>query len=230
MFALSRDSLREATSRRSGLGAIFVCALMLALMIALMGVSEVALARPGDRLAVRAQSRNLCVFAPAVCLQVSADRPGAGGPPAQRGAGLRARVRAGLRTERAMQAIDSLRLKKLAQTLNLNDEQKKLIRDAYSRELARKRDLIQERMHILSKMRQLTLATKPADLQKSEPEMRDLVVNFRRVQREIVETEWTTQDEILGRLTPDQRVRCILFNEAFDRKLRAVLGETRQER
>jgi len=129
-----------------------------------------------------------------------------------------------------MQAIDSLRLKKLAQTLNLNDEQKKLIRDAYSRELARKRDLIQERMHILSKMRQLTLATKPADLQKSEPEMRDLVVNFRRVQREIVETEWTTQDEILGRLTPDQRVRCILFNEAFDRKLRAVLGETRQER
>lgn len=217
MLAFTEDSAGKTASRRLSFGAIFAGALAFTLAITLIGQTESALARPGDSLA-----------APAGRPSASVNRPGFGGPPARRGAGLRGRARTAVRTERAMEAIDALRLERLAQTLNLSDEQKKIVRDAYSSELIRKRDLMQERMQILSKMQQLTLIKNPADLQKAQPEMRNLVVNFKRVQRQIAETEWTTQDEILGHLNPDQRVRCILFNEAFDRRLRSILMERQQ--
>jgi hypothetical protein len=124
----------------------------------------------------------------------------------------------------ALNAIDMLRLKRLAQELRLNNEQRRIVRDAYAKEVETKRSLLRERAQILQKMKQLMLAPESADLPRMEPEMRDLVSEFRQVERKIAEVEWATQDEVLEHLAPPQRVRCILFNERFDKELRVRLG------
>ena len=232
-------SLKTTGSLKVHLRTILLGSLTLAVALAIMAASQEAFARGRDRTAIRIQSRSCWVFAPTtnvslparavLCAQIQgrggpAGPQGLGGPPGPKGKGLRARGRAPSRAEGAVEAIDAIRLNKLAQALELNAEQRKLVANVFTKGLVRKRDLLRERAQILEKMRQLNLAAKPADIERTEPEMRDLVVNFRRVERQIAETEWTTRDEILAHLAPNQGVRCILFNEGFDRKLRMSLG------
>jgi len=151
-------------------------------------------------------------------------RPAFADPQGPRARGWGSRGQQPLRTEMALNAIDMLRLKRLAQELRLNNEQRRIVRDAYAKEVETKRSLLRERAQILQKMKQLMLAPESADLPRMEPEMRDLVSEFRQVERKIAEVEWATQDEVLEHLAPPQRVRCILFNERFDKELRVRLG------
>ena len=247
MFRSARNESMRVESLKVDLRAILLGILTLAVSLAIMTVSEEAFARGRGRAGVRVQSRTCWMITPdaavtdavylgperlrlCVLSQISADPPvsvnraGLKGQAGPRGRGWGARDRQRLGTERTLEAIDAIRLRRLVQTLQLNPEQRKNIGDSFAKGLVRKRDLLRERTRILERMRQVTLSDKPTDVQKMEPEIGDLVLNFRRVEREIAETEWVTQDQILEQLAPGQRARCILFNEGFNKKLRMSLG------
>jgi len=159
----------------------------------------------------------LTLLALTVASREASAEPRARGKLAQRG-------KLAPRAEGALESIDAVRLRKLAQSLDLDPEQRRLMADAFTRGLIKKRNLLNQRMQILDRMRKLAFDARPGDIEKIEPEMRQLVAEFRRVEREIVETEWATQDEIFSHLAPDQELRCILFNEGFDRRVRVLLG------
>ena len=203
------SSPRGPNSGRAELKGILLVAFAIAVMVVLMCASQEAFARGrGQAGAARAL--------PA--------RPAAADPQGQRGRGWAYRGQQPLRTERTLKAIEMLRLKRLTQELRLNDDQRRIVREAYEKEMERKRDLFRERAQTLERMRRLMLAPEPTDIRTTEAEMRDLVLKFRQLEREIARTEWATQDEILEHLAAPQRVRCILFNERFDRTLRVSLG------
>ena len=134
------------------------------------------------------------------------------------------------RGERALRAIETVRLRRLMVALRASEEQKRIIRETYKRGLQRKHALLRERAELLRKMQGLVLAGDLVDTHNRELATRELTLRFRQIEREIAEARWTTEERILEHLTPPQRVRYILFNERFEKELRERIEALKRAR
>ena len=136
------------------------------------------------------------------------------------------------RGERALRAVENLRMRRLMQELRPNQEQRMLIREAYEQGLERRHELLQERAALLVRMRGMVRPGGPtggaSDIKASEQEMRELVLKYRRVERELAQAAWDTEDRIFERLSPAQKLRYIVLNERFDTELRERIGALKQ--
>jgi len=194
-----------------------------------------------------AHGRRAAVIALAACVTITvvtlsadsalaqAGRRGYGQPARPRLAAAAARAQrpavAALRAERALRAIEQVRVRRLLEELRPDREQRALIREAYERGLERRHELLRERAALLERMREAVRPGRPARgpvSKVSEREMRELVLKYRQVERQLAQTAWDTEDRVFERLSPAQKLRYIVLNERFDLELRQRIGALRQ--
>gem|GEM_PF-7105333 len=130
--------------------------------------------------------------------------------------------------ERALKAIEAVRVRRLLRELRATEEQKRIIRETYRSGLERKEVLLRERADLLRKMRGLVLARDVVSLRERDLAMRELTKRFLETERQIAEARWSVDEQILEHLGPIQRVRYLLFNETFEKKLRERIETLKQ--
>ncbi|MFH0779207.1 MAG: hypothetical protein V2A71_11375 [Candidatus Eisenbacteria bacterium] len=178
---------------------------------------------PGARLRIRD---------PEVCLDYQ--RPpgpaGSGGPgrPGPRGPDRFGQPEGAGPGERALRAVDAVRMKWLMRELRVDEKKGEIIRNTYEKGLERRRELLQERLHLLAQMREIGLRPEAPGVPNAERDTREAVQRFREVEREIATAGWETEQEILDQLAPAQRLRYVLFNERFERQLRDRIRALKQ--
>lgn len=201
---------------------VLVAALVF-LLLAAFGLTEIDTVFAGSERQGRSER------APAVVERAQArPRRGAEGERA-----LRAADRASTRPpraagERALKAIESVRVRRLLRELRATEEQKRIIRETYRNGLERKKVLLRERADLLRKMRGLVLASDAVDVRERDLAMRELTKRFMETEREIAKARWSVDEQILEHLGPVQRVRYLLFNETFEKKLRERIETLKQ--
>jgi hypothetical protein len=137
-------------------------------------------------------------------------------------------ARAG-RGERALRAVEQVRVRRLLRELRATEEQRRVIREMYREDRERRNALLRDRAELLRKMRGLVIADDAVGTRERERAMRELTSRFMRAEREIAELRRELDERVIERLGPVQRVRYILFNERFERELRERIERLRRE-
>jgi hypothetical protein len=135
------------------------------------------------------------------------------------------------RAERALRAVEEVRLRRLLDELRVTREERARLREACERGLERKHELLRERAALLNRMRDEVRPARPARgpvSKASEQEIREMVQRYRQVERELAQTAWDVEDRVFERLSPAQKLRYIILNERFDLELRQRIGALRQ--
>ncbi|UCF78056.1 MAG: hypothetical protein JSW03_08035 [Candidatus Eiseniibacteriota bacterium] len=134
------------------------------------------------------------------------------------------------RGERALRAIEEVRMRRLVRELKADERQSMFIRETYKKGLTRKHALLRERVESLREMRGLILAGDAVDAREREHAMDRLSRRFMEIERDIAESRWAMENQILEQLSPPQRVRYLLFNERFEREVRERIERLREAR
>ncbi len=100
-------------------------------------------------------------------------------------------------------------------------------RDATESE-AREREVRERDMMETEARERESLQQEIQDVRTREREARELIRRYRQVERELAETAWATEDRVFENLSAEEKVRCILLNERFERELRERIEALKQ--
>jgi len=128
----------------------------------------------------------------------------------------------------ALRAVETLRVRRLMQEMRVDEAQKKRIRAVYEAGLKKKHELLRERAQLLIRMREMLGSPSAQNVKGQERVMQELVLRYRRIDQDLAETAWDTDNKVFRSLSAREQARYILFNEQFDTELRERIGALKQ--